>query len=319
MSLNANEDMPSVKGSDRDSPCFDFPSFMGCPLSQDFLNDDVDVVVSGIPFDIASTMRPGARFGPKAIREASKHLDWEICRWPWDFHVFDVLRVVDCGDLCFDPIAGEQMVTQLQRHAAQILAAEKIMLTLGGDHFITLPLLREHAKRHGSIAVIHFDAHTDTEDNPEPYDHGTMFLHAVNEGLLIPERCVQIGIRSEYDRSNHKFAVLDAAWVLDHKTSDVLNALRRVVGDHPAYVTFDLDCLDPSCAPGTGTPVVGGLSTDVALKIIRGLVGCNLIGMDIVEVSPPYDHAEITSLAAATLGLEFLYVLAANRQETGKY
>jgi agmatinase len=107
--------------------------------------------------------------------------------------------------------------------------------------------------------------------------------------------------------------------VLDHKTSDVLNALRRVVGDHPAYVTFDLDCLDPSCAPGTGTPVVGGLSTDVALKIIRGLVGCNLIGMDIVEVSPPYDHAEITSLAAATLGLEFLYVLAANRQETGKY
>jgi agmatinase len=142
-----------------------------------------------------------------------------------------------------------------------------------------------------------------------------MFYHARNEGLIDPRRSVQIGIRTEYLRDDHLFTVLDAEWVMAHSASDILNAVRGVVGDHPVYVTFDIDCLDPAFAPGTGTPVVGGLSSALALKIIRGLVGCKLVGMDIVEVSPPYDHAEITSLAAATLGLEFLYVLAANRKE----
>jgi agmatinase len=180
------------------------------------------------------------------------------------------------------------------------------------SNFITLPLLREHVKKHGPVAIIHFDAHTDTERKPEQYDHGTVFFQAVNEGIVVPERSVQIGVRTEYIRDDHRFTVLDAGWVIDHRADDVFNEIRRVVGDHPAYVTFDIDCLDPAFAPGTGTPVVGGLSTHSALKIIRGLVGCNLIGMDIVEVCPSYDHAEITALAAATLGLDFLYVLAAN-------
>ncbi|MEE8430412.1 MAG: agmatinase, partial [Candidatus Desulfatibia sp.] len=231
------------------------------------------------------------------------------------FSVFDVLGVVDCGDLCFNPIQSDEMVTQLRQHAAQILAADKIMLTFGGDHFIALPLLREHAKKHGPVALIHFDAHTDTEREQDQYNHGTMFFHAVNEGIVATKRAVQIGIRSEYIREDHGFTVLDAAWVMDNSAGDIINEIRRVVGEHPAYLTFDIDCLDPAFAPGTGTPVVGGLSTDLVLKIIRGLVGCNLIGMDIVEVSPPYDHAEITALAAATLALEFLYVLAANRKE----
>ncbi len=130
----------------------------------------------------------------------------------------------------------------------------------------------------------------------------------------MPERSVQIGIRTEYERADHRFRVLDAGWVMDHNAHGIIKEIKQVVGDHPAYVTLDVDCLDPAFAPGTGTPVVGGLSTDLALKIVRGLTGLNLIGMDIVEVSPPYDHAEITSLAAATLGLEFLYVLAANRR-----
>jgi agmatinase len=125
---------------------------------------------------------------------------------------------------------------------------------------------------------------------------------------------VQIGVRTEYERRHHEFTVLDSAWLIDHKPQEAVSRIKRVVGDHCAYVTFDIDCLDPAFAPGTGTPVVGGLSTDSALKIIRGLVGCNLIGMDIVEVCPPYDHAGITALAAATLGLELLYVLAANRK-----
>lgn len=312
---SADPNKPSSQGSASDSLFFNFPTFMGCNLSREFLNDDVDVVVTGVPFDLATTIRPGARFGPAAIRQASTHLEWELRRWPWDFSVFDVLGVVDCGDLGFDPVERNQMVSQLQQHASQILAADKIMLTFGGDHFITLPLLRELAKKNSSVALIHFDAHTDTEGGRDQYHHGTMFFHAENEGIVDAQRSVQIGIRTDFVRNDHRFTVLDAGWVMDHKAQDVLNVIRRVVGDQPAYVTFDVDCLDPAFAPGTGSPVIGGLSTDLALKIIRGLVGCNLIGMDIVEVSPPYDHSEITSLAAATLGLEFLYVLAANRKE----
>lgn len=290
-------------------------SFMGRELSvNDFLSDGVDVVVTGVPFDLGASIRPGARYGPTAIRSATTHLDWELRRWPWDFNVFDKLNVVDCGDLCFDPTAGDQMVRQLQHHAAQILAAEKRMLTLGGDHFITLPLLREYAGKYGAIAIIHFDAHADSEKEPGPFNHGAMFYHALREGLLLPKRSIQIGLRTEWERENHMFSVLDADWLMDHSTDDVLKEIKQTVGDHPAYVTFDIDCLDPAFAPGTGTPVVGGMSTAAALKIIRGLVGCNLIGMDIVEVSPPYDHAEITALAAASLSLEFLYVLAVNRK-----
>lgn len=308
--------MPDFPYGAHESPVLNFPTFMGCKMSRDFVDADVDVVVSGVPFDLASTIRPGARFGPTAIRQASTHLDWELRRWPWNFSVFDELRVIDCGDLSFDPTAGEQMVVGLQAHAAQILAAGKSMLTLGGDHFITLPLLRAHAKKHGPLALVHFDAHADCEKDQGPLNHGTMFYHAVAEGLLVPERSVQIGIRTEYARDGHKFTVLDAGWVMDHNADAIIKGIKQVVGDCPAYLTFDIDCLDPAFAPGTGTPVVGGLSTDLALKIMRGLVGCNLVGMDVVEVSPPYDHAEITSLAAATLGLEFLYVLAANRKES---
>jgi agmatinase len=303
----------TASGKDCKPPTSDFKTFMDCKFSQEYSGHDVDVVISGVPFDLAATERPGARFGPASIRQSSTNLAWEIHRWPWNFHVYDILGVIDYGDLCFDTTVKDRMMSQLQHHAAQLLAADKTMLTLGGDHFITLPLLREHAKKHGPVAIIHFDAHTDTEKKPDEYDHGTVFFHAVNEGIVVPERSVQIGIRAEYIRDDHRFRVLDAGWVTDHNANDVLKEIKRIVGEHPAYVTFDIDCLDPAFAPGTGTPVVGGLSTHSALTITRGLVGCNLIGMDIVEVCPPYDHAEITALAAATLGLEFLYVLAANR------
>ncbi len=288
---------------------------MSCKMARDFVGGDIDVVISGIPCDQTTTGRPGARFGPASIRKASANLAWELRRWPWDFSVFDVLGVVDCGDLCFDPSDRNQILSQIQQHASQILQAEKTMLTFGGDHYISLPLLREHAKQFGPVALIHFDAHTDTEREPDRYHHGTMFFHARNEGIIDSRRSVQIGIRTEYIRDDHHFTVLDAEWVMDHSAGDILETVKRVVGDHPVYVTFDIDCLDPSFAPGTGTPVVGGLSTALALKIIRGLTGFNLVGMDIVEVSPPYDHADITSLAAATLGLEFLYVMATNRKK----
>lgn len=290
-------------------------AFMRCKRSRDFDREEIDVVISGVAYDQSSTGRSGACYGPASIRNASVNLAWELRRWPWDFSVFDVLGVIDWGDLCLDSAEGNQMSSAVQQHASQILQADKTMLTFGGDHYISLPLLREHAKKFGPVALIHFDAHTDAEREPDQYHHGTVFYQARNEGILDPGRSVQIGIRTEYIRDDHQFTVLDADWVMAHNAGDILGAIKRVVGDHPAYVTFDIDCLDPAFAPGTGTPVVGGLSTSLALKILRGLTAFNLVGMDIVEVSPPYDHAEITSLAAATLGLEFLYVLAVSRQE----
>jgi agmatinase len=307
--------MPSQPKTASDTVFFGFTSFVGCELTGSYLDDDIDVVVSGVPFDLSTTERPGARLAPDAIRQASTHLAWEVNRWPWDFNVFDQLRLVDCGNLMFDPTVREQMDTRLGVHACHLLAAQKVMLTLGGDHSITLPILREYAKKYGSISLIQFDAHTDTEVVADRTGHhGTVIYEAVKEGLLNPRRSVQIGIRTDYIRDACGFRVLDAAWLMDHNPAQIISEIRRVVGNTPAYLTFDIDCLDPAFAPGTGTPVVGGLTTDLALKIIRGLAGCDLIGMDMVEVSPPFDHAEITALAAASLSLEFLYALAASRQ-----
>ena len=163
---------------------------------------------------------------------------------------------------------------------------------------------------HGKLALIHFDAHTDTDKDGWIYDHGAMFHHARQEGLLEDQRCVQIGIRTSYEQGSHPFTVLDADWVCPRPAAEICARIHEIVGSGPAYATFDIDCLDPAFAPGTGTPVSGGLSSNQALQILRGLRGLNLVGMDIVEVSPAYDQADITALAAATLGLEFMYLTA---------
>jgi agmatinase len=281
--------------------------------SRDLGDPEVDVVVTGVPFDMATSNRPGARFGPAGIRAASANLAWEEKRWPWDFRVFDHLGVIDFGDLFFNYGEPQSFLDGMQAHADKVLAAGKTMLTLGGDHFIALPLVRAHAKRHGPLSLLHFDAHTDTYSRGTGYDHGSMFFHAANEGVIDPARSVQVGIRTHYEREGHRFNVLDAAWVNDQGPAETLKRIIDVIGDAAVYLSFDIDGLDPAYAPGTGTPVCGGLSTDCALKIMRGLAPLNLAGMDLVEVAPPYDHAEITSLAAATLALEFLCVLASRR------
>jgi len=288
-------------------------SFLRRRFSHDFTQDDVDVVVTGVPFDLATTGRSGSRLGPNAIRAASANLGWEAARWPWGFRVFDRLGVIDCGDLWFEPGSPQSLCERLQSHAERVLAAGKTLLSLGGDHFIALPLLRAHAKRFGPLALIHFDAHTDTYAAGNTWDHGTMFHHALQEGLIVPEESVQIGIRTEYERATHRFHVFDAAEVNERGAAAILAEVHRIVGRRPAYLSFDIDGLDPAFAPGTGTPVCGGLSSDLALKLVRGLRGLDLVGMDMVEVAPPFDHAEITALAAATLALEFLCVLAADR------
>ncbi|MFT5221561.1 MAG: agmatinase [Planctomycetota bacterium] len=286
--------------------------YKGAPLSRDL--DDADVFVVGLPYDLGTTGRAGTRGGPPAIRQASANLRWEENRWPWGFNLFDRLRVADYGDLEFPGGSHEGFLEEVEHHYGRLLAAGKTTLSFGGDHFVTLPLLRAHHKQHGQLAMIHFDAHTDTyEEKGSTYNHGSMFYHAPRDGLIDADKSIQIGIRTEYTKSRHEFEVIDAAVANDISATEIIDRIHDRVGDGPCYLTFDIDCLDPAYAPGTGTPVVGGLTTDRALKIIRGLQGVNLVGMDVVEVAPAYDNAEITALAAATLGLEMLYVLAANR------
>lgn len=286
--------------------------FLRLPLNFQPYESDADWVITGVPFDMATSGRSGARHGPAAIRQVSTNLAWESCRWPWTFKLQSKLKVVDCGDVVFNFGDAQDMSEQLQAHTERLLAAGKRCLTFGGDHFVTLPLLRAHAKHFGKMALVHFDAHTDTYSNGSKFDHGTMFYHAPNEGLIDPTRSVQIGIRIEHDTDNG-FTVLDAAQVNDRTVDDVVAQVKKIVGDMPVYLTFDIDCLDPAFAPGTGTPVCGGLTSDRALKILRGLQSLDIVGMDVVEVAPSYDHAEMTALAAATVALDMLYMQAAKK------
>ena len=283
-------------------------SFMRRRYSRDLAG--VDVAVVGIPYDLATTNRSGARLGPRAVRSISSNLAWETAVNRWGFDPFERLRVVDYGDFSFDPGRPQDVPAALEAQARNILGTDTAMLALGGDHFVTYPLLKACAAKHGSLSLIHFDAHSDTwEDEDGRIDHGTMFWHAARDGTVDPSRSIQLGMRTHND-SDHGFNVHDADWLHDHSAEEVAARIREVVGDNPCYLTFDIDALDPSYAPGTGTPVVGGLSTVQALRILRGLAGINLVAMDLVEVAPAYDVAEITALAGATLALNMLCIFA---------
>ncbi len=283
-------------------------SFMRRKYSRDL--DGVDLVVTGVPLDTATTNRPGARFGPRAVRAASSVMAWTR-PYGMEFDPFDKLAVVDYGDCLFDFGRPEQVPDEIAQHAAGIIDQGPALLSIGGDHFISYPLLKAHAEKHGApLSLIHFDAHSDTwADEDGRIDHGTMFFHAAKQGLVDPARSVQIGLRTHND-DTLGFNILDGPWVHEHGIQRVTAEVRRVVGDHPVYLTFDIDCLDPSYAPGTGTPVCGGLSTAQAMSIIRGLRGINLVGMDLVEVAPAYDVGEITALAGAHLAIEMIAVYA---------
>ncbi len=298
-----------------DLPLFmDSPTFLRLPSAVDVETSNAQVMILGAPFDLATTGRAGARSGPGAIRRASTNLAWEGRRWPWTFDAAAELNVCDLGDVAGTVGDPRRFCQELEHKADTVVNAGRSLLTLGGDHYISLPLLRAHVRKHGPLALIHFDAHTDTYGEGGEFDHGTMFLQALNEGLLLPEHSIQVGIRTAYETADHPFEVLDASWVNEHSAAACVARIRERVGGAKAYLSFDIDALDPAFAPGTGTPVVGGLSSDRALQIVRGLQGLDICGFDLVEVSPAYDHAEVTALAGATLALEFLYVLAAHRR-----
>lgn len=275
-----------------------------------------DVAVLGVPFDQAVSNRPGARFGPRAVRAASSNLAWPGGPWRWHFDPFARLDVVDTGDLPYDTGDPAAFAATLEAHAAGLIATGCRILALGGDHFVTGALLKAHADRYGPLALVQFDAHSDTwREQGRRIDHGTMFFHAIEAGVIDPARSVQVGIRSG-NPETHGIAIIDADAVTDARPEHTAETIRARVGDGPAYLTFDIDVLDPAFAPGTGTPVCGGLSTNRAERILCALAGLRFVGMDLVEVAPAYDHAEVTALAGATIALNMIALFAAD--ESGR-
>lgn len=295
-----------------EAPFFGANTFMRQPYGRELKHTDIAIL--GVPFDLAVCNRPGTRFGPRAIRQASRDISSWKNQYPWGFNPFDYVNVTDYGDVIYRYGNAGEMVEQTQLCVADILGKGAQTLSLGGDHFVSLPILREVFKQHGAVSLVHFDAHTDTERNDNPYDHGCMFYRAVEEGLVDPTRSVQIGIRTDYDKEYDRFTVIDSPTVHRIGTDATVGKINQIVGNHKAYLTFDIDALDPAYAPGTGTPVPGGLTSYQALEILRGIQNIDFVGMDIVEVAPDYDTSEITALVAAQLGLEYICVKAAQKQ-----
>jgi agmatinase len=276
-----------------------------------------DVVVAGFPFDAGTSYRPGARFGPAAVRQGSRLLR------PWHAELavapFGAQQVADAGDVACNPFDISEAVVQIEAGAAQLLDGARHLLAIGGDHTIALPLLRVVRERFGPVALIHFDAHLDTWDTyfGAPITHGTPFRRAAEEGLFLDEASMHIGVRGPVyaQRDLEQDAELGfrivRAMELEHGgVAGVVAKIRERVGEAPLYLSIDIDVLDPAHAPGTGTPEAGGLTSRELLGILRGLSGLRLIGADVVEVSPAYDHAELTTVAAAHICYELLALLA---------
>jgi len=286
-------------------------SFMRRRYSRDLAG--IDAVVWGIPFDQATTNRPGARFGPEAIRRASAILDGDP-QYPFRMDPFATLAVVDYGDAYFDFGKPMEFAAAIEAQASAIVAGGAQLFSLGGDHFVTYPLLKAHAAKHGPLALVQFDAHQDTWlDHEGRISHGTFVRRAVAEGLIEAARSIQIGVRTEAP-DTCGIEIVTAGEIDDLGVAGVAARIKERVGEAKAYMTFDIDCLDPAFAPGTGTPVAGGLSSREALGILRGLGSIDFVGGDVVEVAPAYDHADITAVAASTVAMYYLGLLAERRR-----
>lgn len=276
-----------------------------------------DVAVVGVPFDAGVSYRPGARFGPAAIREASRLLR------PYhpglDVEPFAVQQVADAGDIPCNPFDILEAVAAVEAGADELLGGGARLMTLGGDHTIALPLLRSVVRRHGPVALLHFDAHLDTWDTyfGARFTHGTPFRRAFEEGLLDVDALSHVGIRGPLygkgdlvDDARMGFGIVTSMDVMDKGVGEVVAGLKARIGDRPLYVSVDIDVLDPAHAPGTGTPEAGGLTSRELLAILRGLSGSQLVAADVVEVSPPYDHAEMTTVAASHVAYELISLMA---------
>ena len=278
--------------------------------------DQLDVAVVGVPFDIGTSNRPGARFGPRGIRSES------VLLRPYNMATraapFDSLRIDDVGDVATNPYNLTDSVERIEAHFNQLLTNDLRTVAMGGDHTIVLPILRAMAAKHGPVGLVHVDAHTDINDTMfgERIAHGTPFRRAVEEGLLDGSRVAQIGVRGtgyaadDFDWSREQgFRVVQVEECWHRSLVPLMDEVREQIGDGPVYLSFDIDGLDPAYAPGTGTPEVGGLTTIQALEIIRGCRGLNIVGADLVEIAPAYDLSGATSLLGANLAYEMLCIL----------
>ncbi|MGH1525227.1 agmatinase [Leifsonia sp. L25] len=281
-----------------------------------------DIVVAGVPFDSGVSYRPGARFGPNHIREASRLL--RPYNPALDVSPFELTQVADAGDIAVNPFDIAEAIETVQSAAYDLTADGTRLVTLGGDHTISLPLLRAAAERHGPVALLHFDAHLDTWDTyfGAEFTHGTPFRRAFEEGILDTEALSHVGTRGPLygkkdldDDHRFGFGIVTSADVYRQGVDEVVAKLRDRIGDRPLYISIDVDVLDPAHAPGTGTPEAGGVTSRELLEIIRGFVGLNLIGADVVEVAPAYDHAELTGVAASHLAYDLVSLLALRHQD----
>ncbi|WP_312403307.1 agmatinase [Rhizobium sp.] len=278
-------------------------SFMRRRYSKDVVG--ADAVVLGIPFDAAVSNRPGARFGPQAIRRASAIFDNDP-QYPFARDLFEAMAVVDYGDVLLDYGNHQKTPGLIEETAASIIASGAFLLSLGGDHFVTWPLLKAHAEKHGPLALVHFDAHQDTwDDDGERIDHGSFVARAVREGVIDAAHSIQIGIRT-HAPEDFGIRILHGYDVEDMGAQQIADTILAHIGNRPVYLTFDIDCLDPAFAPGTGTPVAGGPSSAKILSVLRKLGSLDIRGADVVEVAPAYDHADITAIAGASVAMYML-------------
>ncbi|WP_328608010.1 agmatinase [Amycolatopsis sp. NBC_00345] len=284
--------------------------------------EHADVAVVGVPFDSGVSYRPGARFGPSAVREASRLL--RPYHPALDVSPFAEKQVADAGDIAVNPFHIGEAIETLQQEAEALTANGTRLVTVGGDHTIALPLLRAAAKKHGPVALLHFDAHLDTWDTyfGEPYTHGTPFRRAAEEGILDTSALSHVGTRGPLygkrdleDDRRLGFGIVTSGDVMRRGVDETVDALRQRIGDRPLYVSVDIDVLDPAHAPGTGTPEAGGLTSRELLEILRGLRDTNLIGADVVELAPAYDHADITAVAASHVAYDLVSLLALRKGE----
>jgi agmatinase len=283
-------------------------SFMRRRLTRNL--EGVDVAIMGIPFDAAVSNRPGARFGPQGIRRASAIMEGDP-QYPFHVDPFERLAVIDYGDCALDFGRHDETPARIEAQARKIIDAGVTLLCMGGDHFVTWPLLKAHADKHGPLALVQFDAHQDTWlDEAGRQDHGSFVARAARAGVIVPERSIQIGIRTHAPETCG-IDIVHGDDVERLGVDGVIARIRSRVGDAKAYVTFDIDCMDPAYAPGTGTPVAGGLSSREALMIVSALGFLDIVGGDVVEVAPAYDHADITSIAGAAVLQRLLGLLAA--------
>lgn len=290
------------------------PSFLRRKYTKDLTG--ADLAITGVPFDQAVTNRTGTRLGPRAIREASTLQPYDP-PYGWGFDPLTEFAVVDYGDLAFDYAKVSEFPKTLTNHIKGILDQGVGTVTLGGDHYISFPILKAYAEMFGKpLSLLHFDAHSDTwvDDDFDRIDHGTMFYKAIKLGLIDPATSVQVGIRTHND-DTMGMNIIDAREVHETGPAAVAQKIKSILGDRPTYVSFDIDCLDPAFAPGTGTPVWGGLSTGQAAIILRDIAGINMLGGDIVEVSPPFDTTGATAVAGAHVAMELICLWAWTRRK----